>query len=320
MNCTISDCPHRAPARTNCPLDTPPVNATPTATRMRSLVVASLELGRVLADRGKVTFRAQGTCMFPCIQPGDVLHIESRTIEQVQVGDIAVFRRDPSLFGHRVIAKGTDNGKPYIVTRPDRTKQGNDGPTYGDDVLGAVTAIERRGAPMSLHPQSLRGVAAVRAASWEWWNWDAYPRLIERIAVLQRRALYRRIALAWLNITRPRLSYVVRVPLNASQSHDLYRELPPDKFDPAQLVWQGKPITRWTLVLRLGERDARTPAATATFAWHPPECPRGAGWHVDEMQTRVRYRGVGLEDALARQTHMILARGGITLEPNPHDP
>jgi hypothetical protein len=280
--------------------------------RNRSLVIASLELGRVLADHGKVTFRAQGMCMFPCVQLGDLLHIESRTIEQVQVGDIAVFRRDPSLFGHRIIAKGTREGNLHIVTRPDRTKQGDDGPTCGDDMLGVVTAIERRGARMPLHPQSLRGIAALRAAGWEWWNWDAYPRIIECIGALQRRSWYRSIASAWLKIARPRRSYVVSVPLNASQSHDLYRELPPDKFDPAQLVWQGKPVTRWILALHLN--GARPPAASATINWHPESCPRGSGWRVDEMQMRARYRGAGLDEAIISQAEAILARSGMTLQ------
>jgi len=85
---------HLSPAlrgQSYCTLEAPPSGGVPPRLRNRSLVTASLELGRVLADCGKVTFRAQGTCMYPCIQPGDMLHIESRTTEQVQVGDIAVF-------------------------------------------------------------------------------------------------------------------------------------------------------------------------------------------------------------------------------------
>ena len=315
MNYTISACPHRTPAQTICPLDSSANRAMAPAPRARGLVVASLELGRVLADRGKVTFRAQGTCMYPCVRPGDLLHIESRKIEQVQIGDIAVSRRGDRLFGHRAIATGARDGNRYIVTRPDRSRNGGDGPTYGQDVLGVVTAIERRGARMPLNPQPLRGVAALHAASWEWWNGAARPRLLERIGALQGLAVYRRIATVWLTLARTRFSFVVRVPLRASQSHDLYRELPPDKFDPARPSWQGEPVTRWTLVLRLNA--GRAPAATATFAWHPPDCPRGAGWWMEDIRTRARYRGVGLEEALARQATTILARGGITLKRTP---
>jgi hypothetical protein len=312
MDCAIASCPHHSADKSLCALDTPSVGVMPPTPRNRSLVIASLELGRVLADRGKVTFRAQGTCMFPCVQPGDVLHIESRTIDQVAVGDIAVFRRDTNLFGHRAIAKGIDNGKPYIVTRPDRTKQGDDGPTYGDDVLGAVTAIERRGQGVPLQPQPLRGVAAPRAVGWEWWNWEARPRLIDLLGRVQRLALYRRAAQFWLRATRSRLSYVVRVPLRPGQAHDLYRELSPDEFNISQPTWQGRPVTSWTLALHLN--GARPPAASATINWHPPDCPRGVGWHVDEMQTRVRYRGAGVDDALIAQVEVILARSEMMLQ------
>lgn len=281
--------------------------------RNRSLVIASLELGRVLADRGKVTFRAQGTCMFPCVQPGDVLQIESRSIEQVQVDNIAVFRREDSLFGHRAIAKGTCDGRPYILTRPDRTRHGNDGPLFAADVLGVVTAIERRGVKMPLYPQPLRGVATLRAAAWEWWNWNARPRLIESVGILQHRTWYRHIASVWFTvIVRPRFSFVVRVPLTANQSHDLYREMLPETFDVSQTSQQGKPVTRWLLALHLD--GACAPAASATITWHPADCPRGAGWRIDEMQIRVRYRGMGLEDTLIHQAEMILVRSGMALQ------
>ena len=280
--------------------------------RNRSLAIVSPELGRVLAEHGKVTFHAQGTCMFPCIQPGDVLHIEARILEQVQVGDIAVFRRNHLLFGHRVVAKGTREGKLYILTRPDRTRQGSDGPMYANDVLGVVTGIERRGLHKPLHLQPLRGVAAWRAAAWEWWQGEVQPRLIERLGGLQCRAWYRYIASVWFRIAQPRFSFVVRVPLTANQSHDLYRKILPETFVLSQTSWQGKPVTRWLLALHLNE--ARPPAASATINWHPEGCPHGAGWRIDEMQVRVRYRGVGLDEALIRQAQAILARNGMSFQ------
>jgi len=230
MTCTIASCPHRPPGQPTCPLEPAAAGASSPATRRCSLIVSSLELGRVLADQGKVTFRAQGTCMFPCIQPGDVLNIESRTIDQVRVGDIAVFRRAGALFGHRVVAKGTDVGKLYLTTRPDRAGQGADGPTCGADVLGVVTAIERRGARVPLRPQPLGGMAALRAAGWEWWNWEAWPRFLQRAGALQARGSYRRLASLCWRSARPQLSYVVRLPLNLAQSHDLYHEVSPDSF------------------------------------------------------------------------------------------
>jgi len=45
--------------------------------RSDSLVAAALDIGRVLADRDGVTFRAVGACMYPVVRPGDVLRIRS---------------------------------------------------------------------------------------------------------------------------------------------------------------------------------------------------------------------------------------------------
>ena len=39
----------------------------------RSLVLASMDIGRVLADCDGLTFRAQGTCLAPDVQDGDLL-------------------------------------------------------------------------------------------------------------------------------------------------------------------------------------------------------------------------------------------------------
>jgi hypothetical protein len=106
--------------------------------------------------------------MYPCVQPGDTLHIESRPIEDVKVGDITVVRHDGLLFGHRTIAKGEDEDGPYIVTRPDRSNRGSDGPTYKENILGVVKRIERRGKQASTAPKPLSGYAKARASLWEW--------------------------------------------------------------------------------------------------------------------------------------------------------
>ena len=47
-----------------------------------------LELARLLAEIGKATFRASGTCMYPWVRPGDLLHVEPRTARQIAVGEI----------------------------------------------------------------------------------------------------------------------------------------------------------------------------------------------------------------------------------------
>jgi hypothetical protein len=152
----------------------------------------------------------------------------------------------------------------------------------------------------------------MHAAGWEWWNWTVLPVLIKGIGRLQRLALYQRTATIWLDRTKAHRKFIVRVPLSAHQSHDLYREIPADQFEPSQPLWQGKPALRW--ILNLHFNAERTPVGTATVAWHPAGCPRGEGWRVGEQQIRTKYRGAGLEEALFHEAQGILARSGMTLQ------
>ncbi len=278
-----------------------------------SLIVESLEIGRVLADCGKATFLARGSCMYPCIRSGDMLHIESRLIDDIKVGDIAVTRRDGRLFGHRTIAKGTDRGGHYIITRPDRSDNGNDGPTRGNDVLGVVTKIEREGKPTPTARKPLKGCAKVRISFREWWNRAVRARSIKGLERVQGTGIYQAVARLWLKALHPSTRYEVRVPLKPGQTHDLCRVFPPDQFNINASLQQEGPVMEWTLAMTLNA--ARTPAAQVTMVRSPDRCPQGAGWHSVNLRVRARYRGAGLDKALIGKTRDILARSGMTTGP-----
>ena len=275
-----------------------------------SLVLASLNIGRVLADRDGVTFRAQGTCMYPTIRRGDVLRIQSRLAANVRVGDIAVCRVPDFLFGHRVIAKGERDGRAYIVTRPDRARAAGDAPTFDENLLGVVITIERNGKQVPPHPTAYPWLApwyfAARLVLTE-----LQPRVLDGLMTalsrIQDSAPYRRMAGGLLALAHPRVSYTLQLPFN-SELDGVYRPLAPDEFD-VRMEWQGRAVERWTLALRLS--DARQPAAWATFAREGDQA-----WRVEESYVRVRCRGAGLDDALMRQAKVILARSGNRLWSN----
>jgi hypothetical protein len=273
-----------------------------------SLVLASLDIGRVLADRDGVTFRAQGTCMFPTVRPGDVLRIQSRPAGNVEVGDIAVCRAPEWLFSHRVIGKGEQDGHPYVVTRPDRSRDGSDAPTFDENLLGVVIAIERNGKRVPLQPTGYpwlarRYCAACLALT------ELQPRVLDglmtRLARIQDSALYRRMARGSLALLHPQVRYTVQLPFN-SKLDGVYHPLAPAEFD-VRMEWQRRAVERWTLALRLS--DARQPAAWATFGRDGDHA-----WRVEESHVRARYRGAGLDDALITQAEAILARSGMTLQ------
>ena len=268
-----------------------------------SLALASLDIGRVLADRDGVTFRAQGTCMYPTLRPGDVLRIRSCDASAVAVGDIAVCRTPDYLFSHRVIATGERDGASYVVTRPDRAVAGGDAPTFDDDLLGVVVDIERDGRSVPLRPTAyarpMQLYYRLRLALLE-----AEPRarlwaqtLADRV---QRGSAYDWAARRWYARRRPKLRITVRTPVNATLGEAVSRELEPAAFDTEQ-EWHGRRLERWTLVAQVG--DERRPAASLTYA-------RDADgtWRPEVSQVRVRYRGSGLDEALLRQAEAILRR------------
>ena len=273
--------------------------------RGRTLAVASLDIGRVLADRDGVTFRARSTCMYPAVRPGDVLHVRSCPAAEVALGDIAVCRALTYLFGHRVVGKGYSGGRAHIVTRPDRSRRESDAPTFDDDLLGIVVAISRNGSPVSpahaAHRRAGRAYLRARLALIE-----AEPRaraVLARVArLLQERTLYRQIAGRSFRHGGARVRFAVRVPLNATLGDAVFREAAPGEFDPS-VAWNGRRPQRFTLVALAAHGGA--PAGSLAVVRDAD-----GGWQTDDPWVRVRYRGTGLEDDLRRHALAILERSG----------
>lgn len=268
-----------------------------------SLAVASLEIARAQADHDAVTFRAQGTCMYPTIRPGDVLRVRYCAVEDIAVGDIAVCRVSDHLFGHRVIATVVQDGRDYIITRPDRSREGGDAPAFGDGILGVVVGIERRGVPVSTEESRSSWVsksyyharlALIEAAP------ALRQRLVVAVARLQDRALYRRIATHSFSRAPSRLRFKVRVPLNKTLGDGVVRELEPAAFDP-EAPWNGRSVDRWIIAaLRDG---SRVPAGSIGAVRGPDGI-----WQLEEPVVRARYRGMGLDDALVSEAGSVVSR------------
>jgi hypothetical protein len=271
----------------------------------RSLVLASIDIGRALADSEGATFRARGTCMYPAVRPGDVLYIRSRKLADVAVGDIAVCRRSGYLIGHRVVEASRSGSQPFIVTKPDRTRDGDDGPTYEDDLLGVVTRITRHGAEVSLRPArrcravklylSLRLVPLEGISSTRRW-------LISAVGHVQRTAGYRWLANVCLGKSLRSLHFTVRVPLNATLGDALFREIAPTEFDP-EAVWNGRRVERFVVAALL--KGVASPSGTI-------EVIRVAGtdWRRCCPSIRRRYSGAGLDDLLRAEVARILNEKG----------
>ncbi|MBN1472128.1 MAG: hypothetical protein JW925_10140 [Syntrophaceae bacterium] len=267
----------------------------------QSLVRASLDIGRVLADRDGVTFTAQGTCMYPTVRPGDVLTIRPRPAADVSVGDIAVCRTPDYLFSHRVIGRGKEEGRAYIVTRPDRSRHGNDKPTFDDNLLGVVVAIKRKGRPVPLVPMSYprfiryyydKCLNIIEAKE----RWKS--RLAELLSRTDISVFYRPVVKMWFAFAHPRLTYKVQVPLNNTLGNSVFHRIEPEAFNPEEAI-NGRKIMNWTILVNLN--NGQNPAAWITFARDETDA-----WHVAEAHVRMRYRGAGLDKMLTAQVKKIL--------------
>jgi len=289
------------------------VESVPSSYTERSLAVASLDIGRMLADRSGVLFHGKGTCMYPTIRPGDVLSIQSRPAVDFSVGDIAVFRRSNAyLFCHRVIYKGHREGRAFIVTRSDRSRHAMDEPTFDENLLGVVVSITRNGKPAPLqptvYPLPVHGYYLMRLAlihtarRLQLWLTAVLGRLVQT-------GSYRLIARTMFALARSRLRYIVDVPLNATLGDGVHRRFDPDTFD-LRMEWKGKRIDLWTLVIHLN--DAREPVARVTFVRSADAVD---AWLVSESHVNIRYSGVGLDGELIGKAETILARSSQRLRP-----
>jgi len=102
----------------------------------------------VLRSFGTSRFAATGSSMLPTVWPGDILEVCQEPALGLLPGQVAVFRRDDRLFAHRVVKQLRQGGKILLITRGDRLGM-VDQPVCSDELLGRVTAIERRGRRLS---------------------------------------------------------------------------------------------------------------------------------------------------------------------------
>ncbi|MFB3068203.1 MAG: signal peptidase I, partial [Acidobacteriota bacterium] len=112
------------------------------AEAIRQLFINLLREGHVIRSL------AVGKSMSPSIKKGELLIVKPIALEEAELGEIVAFRRDESqsvLTTHRVIQKGKENGRRYIITKGDRNPYRDFPLVSSQELLGKVTGIERNG-------------------------------------------------------------------------------------------------------------------------------------------------------------------------------
>ena len=127
----------------------------------------------LLANGLKVKFRAPGYSMYPTILHEDVITVEPVRPEEVQVGDIVLYRNENSVIAHRVIkienksSIHTDSQssvispQSFFILRGD-ARPACDDPINAEQILGKVVSVERNGRCMNSYSLKIRLTFYVR--------------------------------------------------------------------------------------------------------------------------------------------------------------
>ena len=118
---------------------------------IRSALVADV-LRRSARSRVRQLVRAEihGESMLPALWPGDVIEIESCSLEDVQAGEIVLAQRDDRLVIHRMVARSAQN---YFLLRGDSVAC-PDPPFAFEALLGRL--VRRSGEARPLAASALR--------------------------------------------------------------------------------------------------------------------------------------------------------------------
>lgn len=105
-------------------------------------------VAEALREWGVLKIRATGVSMLPTLWPGDLLTVHSRQLEEIEPGEIVLYRRRGRFFIHRCLSKSITGDDIFLIARGD-SMPGDDPPVRGDQVLGKVTEIQRSGSVFS---------------------------------------------------------------------------------------------------------------------------------------------------------------------------
>ena len=271
------------------------------------VVLQFFELGRLLVGKKMVTFRPQGICMYPCIHPEDTLYVEPKSVGEVKVGDIAVYRRYNHLFAHRTIAKNTDEGQEYIVTRPDVALFSDDGPSYEQDILGIVTRIERKGKAFDTVKKESPFAKRIFIKFFLWqYQLTQYlwRRAVYFISRLQQSQIYEKLSRFLFKKSEKKIAFSLQAPISPKINSRFFKEFSTEEL--MESLKRESPFPKWRIALEVNSK----PAGHLSFVLKPKECPF-CGWWLYEAKVRMRYRKTRLEERFFQEAYRILRGSGI---------
>jgi signal peptidase I len=113
---------------------------------------------QLIENNHSVKIVASGYSMYPFMRPGDVQTISPVPIEEIKVGDVAVFERNNDWISHRVIDIQNNNNEITLILRGDTSIQ-LDPLVTKENYIGKTVAFERRGKTRLLHSKKYKVIS-----------------------------------------------------------------------------------------------------------------------------------------------------------------
>jgi signal peptidase I len=115
---------------------------------------------QLIENNHAVKIVASGYSMFPFMRNGDVQTISPVPIEEIKVGDVAVFERDNDWISHRVIDIRNTNNETILILRGDTCIQLDPLVTKAN-YIGKTVGFEREGKTRLLHSKKYKVISKV---------------------------------------------------------------------------------------------------------------------------------------------------------------
>ncbi len=116
---------------------------------------------QLIENNHAVKIVASGYSMFPFMRNGDIQTISSVPIEEIQIGDVAVFERNNDWISHRVIDIRKTNNETTLILRGDTCIQ-FDPLVTKENYIGKTISFERNGRTYSIEKMKFRNLMIVR--------------------------------------------------------------------------------------------------------------------------------------------------------------
>lgn len=142
-----------------------------------------------LAVRGRVSLCVHGTSMMPWVRPGDIAMIRTEGAKTLRCGHLVLFRRNSSLFVHRIVNKKGPQDAAQILVKGDAHPT-SDGLMEQGELLGRVVWLYREGRRIDLDARGQRALGLfISRLSLYGWSWHPAVRFAANVMRPARRAI-----------------------------------------------------------------------------------------------------------------------------------